>query len=202
MSLEDDEKWLAILAGRDSGDAADPGTKREAEALRRVILSRHGDDDSESPVLDDKGLDRLLFRLKRENLLDKQERRETLSRWWSVPAAAAAAVILAIMLPLTWQLTKTPEDDPAGTSEWTRMRGSVETQLILSENPKLIATGIVEELNRLGIEVKLDEFEGHWYVDAQLPVPPPEQLKAFLDSKGLSPGQTGRMVLEIYSEHR
>ena len=178
MSLEDDEKWLGILSGRDSGASVDPRVKREAEALRRAILSKHSKDSQEDPSLDEGSLDRMLFRLKREGLLEAQKVKPR--RYGAFPAAIAAMLVLAIVIPLAYQMTSIRDSQQLGDEEWTQMRGGEEIQQIWSDDPARMAIDIKGKLEALGVQSKIDEFEGHWYVDAYLPVPVSGQIQDFL----------------------
>ena len=200
MSLEDDEKWLDILSGHDDGTHVDPRLKGEAEALRRAILNRYGKNDQEEPPLDEGSLDRMLFRLKREGLLETKKAKP---HWYgSVPAAVAAVLALALVLPLAYQLTSVRESQLPGDQDLTQMRGGAEMQQVLSDDPARTAADFRDELEALDIQPKVDEFEGRWYVDVHLPVPLTGKVKEFLDRHGLESGQGGRLILEIYSGSR
>lgn len=194
MSLEEDEKWLKIVSGKDVESPADPQTAREADLLRNAILRKREQDEKDSP-LEPGGAERLIFRLKREDLLITTEKKKRWDR--PFPVAIAAMLVLAVVLPLAYQLTDTVEN---AEPEWTRMRGGTEIQNIQATDPMQAANSLVEELQSLGILAKLDEFQGRWYVEAYLPIPLTSPLKTFLERYKLSTGDDGHLILEIGSE--
>jgi hypothetical protein len=112
---EDLDHWLDGLRGRDAR-GAHAATREEARQQRAAIAAAHaqrmhGADGDADRGDDPQGLQRLLFRLRREGLLAGEER--AASRWRArLPLAAAAAVALglsiAIVGPALWQTDEAP----------------------------------------------------------------------------------------------
>ncbi len=81
-----DDAWFDLLAGRPRPDAPE-SLRREAEGLRQVILADLAEArlaEAADPAETEAGLERMLFRLRREGLLDKE-----------APAADATPVVHA-----------------------------------------------------------------------------------------------------------
>lgn len=65
---KEDEQWLSALAGRPDLDA-DPKVNRQAQALRRTLKTRSEMLESKVPQADAAQYQRLLFKIRQENLL-------------------------------------------------------------------------------------------------------------------------------------
>lgn len=93
----DDDAWIDALRGHPRL-GTDSVTLAQANELRRALAERQGIADAVPPPLDDDpGLQRLMFRLRRERLLDAPERvesaRSSAAARWRLPAAAAIVVL-------------------------------------------------------------------------------------------------------------
>lgn len=67
---EQDEQWLNALAGRPHPEA-DGSRNRQAAALRRALEARRKSLEAEVPAADQAQLEQIMFRLRREGLLDR-----------------------------------------------------------------------------------------------------------------------------------
>src|SRR5213075_1134365 len=89
-----------LLRGREA-PGADSLTREEANRIRAALRKT----ESEHPASHE-GLDRLLFRMKREGLLDTPPQRARIIRF-----ALAAALVAALAVPFVMQLDREGPDD-------------------------------------------------------------------------------------------
>lgn len=173
----DDDKWIDVLAGRPSANVT-PDTAREAEMLRRVMRAREQAEQEAldaAPASEERGLHALLFRLRRERLLER-----TLLRRLSVPLAVAAAVALMILVvrPGMFFPERVYYDEPPA------FRGPVAQQSIASERPKEEAESLAQSLKAQGIAARLYQKERSYMVDFNLRGDEPQKLRDLLGRFG------------------
>lgn len=71
MNKQDDEQWLAALAGRPD-PSADPATNAQANAMRSAMLARREQLERDAQLADASEFERLRSRLKHERLLQEK----------------------------------------------------------------------------------------------------------------------------------
>ncbi|MCE9641456.1 MAG: hypothetical protein K8S22_15155 [Betaproteobacteria bacterium] len=180
----DDDAWLAALAGRDPA-GADAKTVTEARAMREAMLEARGDVASADDATE-RNLQRLLFRLRKERLLDDARA----PRRWLPYAGIAVAASLALTTALIVFQREAPDDDSAV------MRGDG-TQTIARADPKASAAALVAVLRDAGLKPTLIEFGDTLTVTADWPAQPDARQRAALAQHGLKPPRDGRLRVEI-----
>ena len=180
----DDEKWFEALTGHLPEKEKLDQSALEGKILRDAILSENKKtlDTLEDPKQED--LERLLFKLRREGLLEKkpQTRAATkpkTTKFWGMPmpAAIAAGIAVAVILPFTFQniTTQTPSDSGmTGTiAQSPQMfqsqppKASIgKLSIISSDNPEQTAIELSQALQTLEITNKIYQLNGKWHLDA------------------------------------
>jgi len=183
MADKDDQDWTETLAGKDPA-GADPRTVKEAEAVRRAMLEERGRETP--PVFDaESGLQRLLFRLQREQLGT-----DARARFRHFPALAlAATVVLTVGLVL---LLPRPEEDVRPVT-----RGFQGTQVLLADDPRAARDRFVQGLKALGIEPRVTPRGGATLIEAPWPAQAGQRHRALLDAHFLRPPEGRTLVVEI-----
>jgi len=165
---KDDQDWLDALAGKPA-PGADPETARRAAALRKTLLDirKEGLAD-ESP---DDGLDRLLFRLRREGLLEKEKNHWLLQ--FPVAFAMAASVLIAV--GFGW-LMKADRDRPYEESTGSAMfgvpystGGASAPQTLYADAPGDLATSLTQEFSAAGIALRQSDGGDSIRLEGELP---------------------------------
>ncbi|MBI3069611.1 MAG: hypothetical protein HYY79_12225 [Betaproteobacteria bacterium] len=186
MTERDDQDWFDTLTGKPV-NGADPATVREAKALREAMLaSQRREPGPEFEV--EPGLQRLLFRLRRENLIGDGARR---GRWRLYSGfALAASLVLAIGLLVLqpWQV----EDDQA------RFRGGEETQVIVSAEPVQLKDALSRDLHSLNLSPQVREAQGAFVIESQWPRRPEAKHQEFLERHSLRTPAGTRLRIEIH----
>jgi hypothetical protein len=141
----DDAAWLAALQGRPL-KGTDAATLAEAESVRKAILESESRPEMHQTHA---GLQQLLFRLRRERLLD------TSSSQWKVPAAAVAALFVGVLLTFT-MLQQGGEEggDDIG------MRGGSGVQVLSAADVGRMAGEIEAVLRNAGATVVVTTIDG------------------------------------------
>ena len=156
------ERWRAALV--DGVDGTE-GTDAEAKALRDAILRREQREAANQPaeMEDQAGLQRLLFRLRSERLLDGAAK-----RWWKHPtwlAMAASIALVALSFPALFPTQ--PED----AGEDVRIRGTATgPQLRVVADPAHAAEELRAKLKRIGIEASVSPGASGVSLRATVPV--------------------------------
>lgn len=165
-----DDNWLAVLAGRDVAD--DTPVAREARALRAALLAQQHvstADMEESPDMNREQRVRALLARARETGVLPQARRAT-RLWWG--AAAAGMVALAVTVP--WLMRAPGESPPVvrtADEDVVRLR---------APDPRALKQQLLVELREVGISAAGYEAFGRQGIDAELPQPVPEAVRAVL----------------------
>lgn len=168
MSEKDDQDWLQSLGGAEAKDA-DVNTLREARALRAAMLEYARKD--ETPEFDrEAGLQRLLFRLRREKLVEGAKPR------WQMPFAFAIAATLALAIGVGVFIGHERGDD-----ELTKTRGLVTAQWIDAADPKATREALVRELTALGAQPRVRDEQGVLVLEVAWPPQADEAHAAFLE---------------------
>ena len=177
---DDDGDWIAALRGQPPAGAA-PHTLDEAARIR-AALHRQPATEGEA----DAGLDALLFRLRREGLLDTRATTPPRRRWYALAAGLAVATIA---LPLAIGLLR----DAPETPEHLITRGGIAPpQRIEAAAPQAAAAELAAGLRAAGAAVEFDPQAS----PLRLTVTVPEDRRAasadFLARHGLTLPAPGR----------
>lgn len=142
----DGDAWLDALRGRPRS-GTDAITLREADDLRRALLDVNRERSSDAA--DQEELQRLLFRLRRDNVLSSR----TSANRWRAPFAAAATIALcagiAVMMPSGWWAGG---DDPV-------LRGGGSVQIVEVADVPAALIQIERVLRAAGAIVLVSELE-------------------------------------------
>lgn len=188
LTDKDDQDWFALLTGQSVPDAH-PATAREAQALRRAVLAEHA-----TPVDEGSGragLERLLFRLRREGLLTP---RRPVWRRPAVWSAVAAAALVVSLLP--WMLSREPHPgllpDPVPVQKGLRL-----PQVLYAADPLDHARTLQAALTALGIAVQHLSQGDSQVLMAQLPQSPEVAVRDVLQQYRLTVPSDGKLLVEI-----
>jgi len=182
MSEKDDQDWIRVLAGEEAKDA-DMATVREARALRAAMLEYEQRDEA-ADFDGQRGLQQLLFRMRREQLLTREKRRWNLV----IPMAIAATLALSVGIGIYMERE-------ASTDDLTKTRGIGIAQTLQVADPAATRDALVKDLTALGAQPKVREGQGAIVIEATWPVKPGEGHAAFLERHKLT--APGEYVLEI-----
>lgn len=191
---KDDQDWLDALAGRPD-PAADPATNRRAAALREAMLAiRREELAAESP---DEGLDRLLFRLRREGLLETRKK-PWLLQFPAMFAIAATVLISAgfAVIYLADKKDSAPEvlqSSAPGDAFSTRAAA----QLLFAAAPEDFAAGMQQKFSDAGIPLKQTPSAQGVRLEGDLPGNLPPDALRILDEYRLSIPDDRKLVIEI-----
>jgi hypothetical protein len=180
---DDDGDWIEALRGRPPA-GAEPRTLEEAGRIRSA-LRKQPTDEGEPET----GLDALLFRLRREGLLETRARpRPTV--WYALAASLAVA---AIALPLTLGLLRdaAPPDEPPLT------RGlPPPAQVLHAGNPAEASRELAADLRAIGAQVEAVGDGPHLRLRIEIPAERRAAAADILARAGLTlppPGQPLRV---------
>jgi hypothetical protein len=187
-----DDAWLDALRGRPSL-GTDEATLREAQSLRDAVLDATRRRDS-AASRDAGELERLMFRLRREGLL---EARPSLasgrSRWraaWSLAATVVLGLAVALMLPDGWH----------GSEQEAIVRGSGDIQKIeAADVPGTVRTLVGLARSAGGSAATFELSDGAVEVAATIPEARIDEVRAALAQLGLkAPGADGALRVEVH----
>jgi hypothetical protein len=181
MADERDEAWLRALAGR-PGPELPAEARREVDALRRAIGASR---DAQAPAADERELERLLFRLRRERLLEPASR--WTSRTW-VPLAAAAVLVLAVA-PVLYSPEVRRSDDAAAIGS------RLEVQIVETADVERALGDIATALREAGIEAH-DDAAGRG-LNASIPPDKIEAVRPALEKLGVTVPADGELRVEL-----
>src|SRR5574341_21560 len=184
MSDEDeDRRWLEAIAGRVGA------TDKEAAALREALLAlRQGD--AMTPAETEKGVQRLLERLRQERLLAQEKQ----SRRWFLWGAVAAGTVLVAGVVLR-PFFRPSEPDEIG------VRGAPAQELI-DPNPAERAARLAAELEALDLTVVRREVRSGVEVEAPIGKRDDPRLAAVLSRHGLRVPESGPVLVRITAQKR
>ncbi|ALQ51798.1 hypothetical protein [Nitrosomonas ureae] len=205
-----EQDWQDILAERTVHDA-DPVVRAEAEALREAILQKYQEELKTDKTIhsesdQSKELDRLLKRLKKENLLD-ESKPYAQTKWFrsfNFPAGAfiSAAAVLVISLTL-WIVIPSP-DEPllpqtsTNFKELPRFRSEMVTQPIPVDSHRQsreTARQLIEQLKALNVAYRFTPLEADdksdWKLEIYIPFEPEQNILTFLQQWRLKEAEDG-----------
>jgi uncharacterized membrane protein YqiK len=163
----DIDRWLDGLVGRGKADAQ---TRMLHEALLRRSERQRAVDNT-----DDAGLERLLFRLRSERLLEASGGKV---RWRPTPmwmGIAASFAVVAIILPtLLGTLNEYPQDDTE------RVRSTGAPQRVAVEAPQKAAEAARAKLREIGIAATIEAKAAGVELRAEVPAAQREKTAAAL----------------------
>jgi len=189
---DDDDVWVDTLAGRATGGTK-PAAAYEAQRLREAILRQRTPHVSDVPTRDSQRELELLARAQREGLIDPA-RLAVRARWSRALAARPAVLVYAAALACVAIALGFLR--PAGELE--RVRGSTDgTVVIEAADPVALKAALLNELRAAGVSATGYERFGMQGIDADLPQPVPEPVRAVLKKHHLDVPADGVLKIEI-----
>ena len=187
MSAQDDHDWFEGIAGRGAADAH-RDTAKEAWLLREAVLATR---DAPATVEFDPeaGLQRLLFRLRRERLLDDTKQRSTSIYWGLGIAASLVLVVGSIMFQ---QQTGVQIEDQA-----VFRGGAGAAQAIGDADPLRLGTELKAELEATGLKPRIVQFGDNVNIEADWPENPDAAQLEFLGKHKLQRPSEAQLRIEI-----
>lgn len=189
----DDQRWLDALAGR-----AAPSSKQHAAyeglKLREAILRQREEQPSSAPTQDPQREAELIARAQREGLIDPAAlaaRTRWKKRVLARPAILAyAATIACVAIALGFLLR------PAAEVE--RVRGAADGIVTIeASDPRALKEDLLRQLRAAGVSVTGYERLGIQGIDADLPQPVPDTVRAVLAKHHLDVPADGVLKVEI-----
>jgi hypothetical protein len=177
---DDDDIWLGALAGRAVSDEHSPAAC-EARHLREALLRHRRKQFADAPMRDARREQALLARAQREGLIPPP-RRPTI---W---AHAAALAFLAFAL--AWFLRPVEEAERARSVDG-------DTVTLEAADPVALKKQLLDELHAAGVPATGYERFGTEGIDADLPQPVPEEVRAILQKHGIEVPEDGVLKIEI-----
>ncbi|VAW85438.1 hypothetical protein MNBD_GAMMA16-190 [hydrothermal vent metagenome] len=182
---DEDLKWFDALNGRTTANTTElTEAEREGMMLREALLSEQQEIESPDENNRQAEYEKLLFRLKREGILEKKSSNPTkdaatptwLSRI-SFPQSIAAAIALAIIIPVTYQVinetnsTDSPVTTPIAQTpqvfENPAPKALIsELSVIFAADPEKTVELITQKLQQLNIESTAYMLNEMWHIEA------------------------------------
>lgn len=193
----DDDAWLDALRGRPR-PGTPPATQAEAAALRDALRAAHAQrtaaaGDRATPE-EQQALQRLLFRLRREGLIDGKQADAAHARHRRAPMAVAAAVltlglVITLVGPGLWQ----------GGEEEPVLRSGGAVQVIDSEDVATTVQQIETALKAAGATMAVTDLgNGAREVAATVPTERIAAVGAALAPLGIQPpARDGALRIEV-----
>ncbi len=190
---DDDDVWVDTLAGRATTDPK-AAAAYEAQWLREAILRQRKTQVADIPARDPQRELELLARAQNEGLIDPA-RLAARARWPGALTTRAAmlayaATLACVAIALAMFLR------PA--AELERVRGGSDgTALIEAADPVALKAELLTELRAAGVSATGYERFGVQGIDADLPQPIPEPVRAVLKKHHLDVPADGVLKIEI-----
>lgn len=189
--MEDEtEVWLEALSGRASGDRR--GAASEARALRAALLRQSQQEPADTRARDASREAALLERARRAGLIPARQRRMPL-RWerlasWPALAAYTALACSAVVALILWH--------SPGPAEI--VRGAPERVAMLeADDPVALKQTLIQELRAAGVDARGYQRLGVQGIDADLPKPVPDRVRAILARHHLGTPPDAVLRIEI-----
>lgn len=175
----EDEQWFNALAGKPD-PAADPEINREALALRSALKARSEQMATEIPKADSAHYEQLMFRLRREGLIDTGRQSNPNKRF--VRFAVAASIMLSAGLIFLTHLHQNPQQNEAEV-----FRGLGDMQIVLAVDPEKHLTHLTTELDRLRINYQVERVGDEISLKIEGIDPRKEEVETFLKNNHIKP---------------
>lgn len=182
-----DAAWFAALTGDSASSAAD----REAAALRAAIQSQYAAEMKTLGAGDELALKRLLKRCEAEGLLTAARK-----PWWRGPALPSWVAIAATLV-LSLSLWMKPATTPPGDEIVYRGHDASGAVILVAASPRLAANALRAELAQAGVSASVFQLDETWHLQADLPMPPPQAVKALLQQHALAAPADGRLRIKF-----
>jgi hypothetical protein len=186
---DDTDDWLAALRGRRAA-GADTGAVERLGALRATI--RRINDSTEVRHDGPRELERLLFRLRRERLLDTAALPQRRSR---VSIAVAAVVVAGLAITMLWPAAIFERSEP----EPPILRSGATLQILESHDPRRAAAEVRARLEALAIGVETYEIGGFAGVSARVADDKATRAREVLEPLGVNLPASGDLRVEFRS---
>jgi hypothetical protein len=157
---KNDQDWLRLLAGEEVQDA-DSDIQACASALRQNILDRHAKAENKVSAEEIRqGKQRLLFRLRKEGLLDSSQFKTSKWNYHRYGMAIAASIVLLVVAPTVFQHFLSSQRPGQVVSPPPVVKKFIMPQTIYTKNPKTEAEKLQRELSGIGLQVEKTEETG------------------------------------------
>jgi hypothetical protein len=195
---DDDDLWFESLAGRATA-AASEATREESSALRSALQDLEEIPFEQPPTADLAREEALLSRARAAGLLPhgtalaRPARAPAApGRLWRGVLAAAAVGALAVGFVLLRPLSQPPAVE--------RSAGAIVR--LNADNPARLQQELIGELRSAGVAARGYEMLGRRGVDADLPRPLPDAVRAVLERHGIPAPRDGVLQVEIEGSGR
>jgi len=180
---DDDDQWLAALAGK-TPTVAGGELSSQGAALRSAILARMVDEPDTIPTIDPRREAALIARARTAGLLRPATKNRPL--WWASLAAALACVVIGVSLQMRPETaTEVVRGDAAGP---LRIRAA---------DPLRLKRELLRELDAAGVQATGYANLGRQGIDADLPTPLPEPVRKVLERHAIPVPAGSILQLEI-----
>lgn len=191
MAKDEDQAWLDRLAGR-KGDELSDRTRAEADAVRKAILDRQAREAPATATETQAQLEKLLFRLRREKLLEASQ--PAARRWvFRSPLAAAAMLVIAVGVAFVARELIAPPQDPV------EMRGIEGPQTVRAADIEKTANEIATALTSAGATVREYPLGLARGIEATIPRDRRAAVLPAITPFGLKLPADDRLVIEVRS---
>jgi len=204
----DDDGWLTGLAGRriDEADATQVEAAREGRLMREALM-RWGPAVDPLHAADPDHLARLLERARAAGLFDERvppvappSPSGRVRAWWTAArsprAGARWAMAVVVVAVVATAYVLRPGHELAPDDETVRAAPDAVT-LLRATDPEALRTEIVDALSRQGVRSSTYARFGRVGIDADVPVPVSNELKAVLARYRIPPPVDGVLRVEI-----
>lgn len=194
---DDDDDWLALIAGRPRPDA-DAATRANASLLRAAFLTYQPEAPAGQASEHGQRLDRLLQRGRQAGVLAAATPawRVRLRAWWQRPQGLALAfsLLLGAGMVVMWQGSQPPEA--------SQERGASASQHITASDPVQRQRELLAALRGAGLEAAPFERLGRLGIDVSLPPELSPTQRQVLAAQGLAVPLGPVLVIEILTASR
>lgn len=182
-----EDRWLSVLAGKQEGDAS--AYDREAAAVRHAALAMSEREMNRQEL--DSGLERLMFRLRRERLHGPEPRR---AYWtaWALAATVIFGISLTVMLPE--RMEPVPEESVSRGLSWP--------QELTDADPAALALRLSGDLKALGIQATRTQEGESVLLEARIRQRDDPALASVLDRYRLRAPSDGTLRVRIHPAGR
>lgn len=196
MTDEESDIWFEALSGRAGDDRRRPA--REAQALRAALRGRPVIHETSEPARDASREAALIERARQAGLIALPRRERTIisrrrpAGWpalGAIAAACATATVLIVLRP-------TSTSRPSARTEVVR-GPAAEVVTLRAADPLALKRRLLEELRAAGVEATGYERLGAQGIDADLPTPLPDRVRAVLHRHDIALPSDGALRIEI-----